>query len=338
MTWLGLDIGGANLKAADGLGWARSASFPLWRDPHGLAGALATLIEEAPAADSLAVTMTGELCDCFRCKVEGVRHILSAVDQAARGREVRVYLIDGRFVAVAEAYESPQLAAASNWHALAQFACRFVAVGTGLLIDVGSTTTDVIPLMDGRVTARGQTDTERLICRELVYRGIGRTPVCAVVRELPWRGQLYPVAAEVFATTADAYLTLGDLPEDAHAEWTADGRPLTKENSKRRLARQICADAADVSDEEVGAIATAIRNGQFAELEQSIQAVVKQLPNPPTTCILSGSGEFLARAAAERSLGMLRLVSLAAEIGGSASGCAPSHAVAVLASQGGKRG
>ena len=36
----------------------------------------------APAADRLAVTMTGELCDCFRTKAEGVLHILAAVDAA----------------------------------------------------------------------------------------------------------------------------------------------------------------------------------------------------------------------------------------------------------------
>ena len=76
MSWLGLDIGGANLKAADGRGWARSVPFALWRDPQGLAEALATLVESAPTAERLAVTMTGELCDCFRSKAEGVRHIL----------------------------------------------------------------------------------------------------------------------------------------------------------------------------------------------------------------------------------------------------------------------
>ena len=90
MTCLGLDIGGANLKAADGRGWAKSVSFPLWRDPHGLAGALDALVQNAPVSERLAVTMTGELCDCFSSKIEGVRHILAAVDQlAAGGRKLR---------------------------------------------------------------------------------------------------------------------------------------------------------------------------------------------------------------------------------------------------------
>ena len=45
MSWLGVDIGGANLKAADGRGWAQSVPFALWRDPQGLAEALAALVE-----------------------------------------------------------------------------------------------------------------------------------------------------------------------------------------------------------------------------------------------------------------------------------------------------
>src|SRR4051812_15384879 len=188
MSWLGLDIGGANLKAADGQGWAMSTPFPLWRNPQGLPHALAAVIDAAPLSERLVVTMSGELCDCFCSKRDGVEHILSAVEQAARGRAVRVYLVGGRLVTIAEARKWPQLAAVSNWHALARFACRFVSGRTGLLIDVGSTTTDVVPIVDKKVAARGNNDTERLLNHELLYRGVGRTPVCAVVSSLPWCG------------------------------------------------------------------------------------------------------------------------------------------------------
>jgi probable H4MPT-linked C1 transfer pathway protein len=338
MTWLGLDIGGANLKAANGLGWACSARFALWRDPQGLDRALVALIERAPIAESLAVTMTGELCDCFRSKAEGVRHILAAVERVAQGRVVRVYLVDGRFVTVSDALEAPHLAAASNWHALARFACRFVAARTGLLIDVGSTTTDVIPLIDGQVAARGRNDTERLLFGELLYRGIGRTPICAVVNTLPWRGQSCPIAAEVFATTADAYVMLGELNEDPQAEWTADGRPLTKECARQRLARQLCADAAELTADDFERIAISIRTAQLEELERTIQSVAHRLPEPSATCILSGSGEFLAKTAAERAVWEAQFVPLAAEIGLQASRCAPSHAIAVLAAEAAGKG
>ena len=214
MSWLGIDIGGANLKSADDRGWARSVPFPLWRKSEELAQELEHLITSGPTAERLAVTMTGELCDCFSSKSEGVQRILDSVQAVAAGRDVCVYCVDGRFVTVDEARKTPDLAAASNWHALASFACRFLPDRTGLLVDIGSTTTDIIPLVDGRVAAIGCNDTERLLAAELVYRGVGRTPICAVTNTLPWRGETCPIAAEVFATTADAYVLTGELDEE----------------------------------------------------------------------------------------------------------------------------
>src|SRR5262245_28908054 len=95
---LGLDIGGANLKAAHATGATRLRPFALWKDPRGLAGALRDLLAGLPAADALAVTMTGELCDCFPSKREGVHAILDAVADVAEGRDVRVWRTDGRLV------------------------------------------------------------------------------------------------------------------------------------------------------------------------------------------------------------------------------------------------
>ncbi|MEO8493517.1 MAG: H4MPT-linked C1 transfer pathway protein, partial [Planctomycetota bacterium] len=86
MQWLALDIGGANLKVADGLGHAESFPFALWREPEHLVQELRTLIAQSPRCDRLAVTMTGELADCFENKTAGVTFILDAVQQAADGR------------------------------------------------------------------------------------------------------------------------------------------------------------------------------------------------------------------------------------------------------------
>ena len=97
MSWLALDIGGANLKVADGVGYAESFPFALWRDSVRLAQELRTVIAQAPACDHLAVTMTGELADCFESKSEGVSFILDSVSEASDGRHTRVYLSDGRF-------------------------------------------------------------------------------------------------------------------------------------------------------------------------------------------------------------------------------------------------
>src|SRR5262245_231955 len=142
-TVLGLDVGGANVKAAtvDGRAWAEP--FALWKHPDGLAAVLAETLVRFPDADSLAVTMTGELCDCFETKREGVSHILYAVESAADGRNARVWGTSGRFLSAAEARANHLTVASANWHALTTVVARTVPSGLGLLIDVGSTTTDL---------------------------------------------------------------------------------------------------------------------------------------------------------------------------------------------------
>src|SRR5437867_2499414 len=95
---VGLDIGGANLKAAHTSGSARAIPFALWKSPDLLPDILAKLLADLPSSDVLAVTMTGELCDCFADKREGVRTILDAAGRVAGHRRVRVWTNQERFV------------------------------------------------------------------------------------------------------------------------------------------------------------------------------------------------------------------------------------------------
>ena len=233
---LGLDIGGANLKAATSAGAGRSVPFPLWKRPGDLAAALEYLIGEFPAERELAVTMTGELCDCYASKSEGVLAILAAVAKAAnrRGcREPRIWTTAGRFVTLDAALADPLPAAAANWLALATWAGRLAPQGSAVLIDIGSTTTDIIGLVNGVPIPDGRTDQARLRSRELVYCGVRRTPLCAIFGPNK--------AAEFFATTEDVYLVLGDLLEEPHRTDTSDGRPATRTHALARLARMECA-------------------------------------------------------------------------------------------------
>jgi (4-(4-[2-(gamma-L-glutamylamino)ethyl]phenoxymethyl)furan-2-yl)methanamine synthase len=333
MTWLGLDIGGANLKAATATGWARSKSFALWKNPDGLVQALSSLVNDAPAFDALALTMTGELCDCFSTKPEGVEHILSAVETVAADRHLAVFLVDGQFVSVREARQTPHLAAASNWRALAEVACRSTHGEAAVLIDIGSTTTDIIPMVDGLVVARGRTDTERLLARELIYSGVGRTPVCALVDTLPIGNTQCPIAAEIFSTTADAYVLLGAIPAEPDATWTADGRPLTVACARQRLARQICGDACEFAVTDFDQMVIAIRDAQLQQLETGIKSVLAAMGRAPGIALLSGTGEFLARTAIENSAWSLELHSLGQIWGPEASQCGPAFAVALLAEE-----
>ncbi|MCA9118530.1 MAG: hypothetical protein KDA79_25890, partial [Planctomycetaceae bacterium] len=144
---------------------------------------------EFGAPELVALTMTAELADCFQTKRDGVEFVIRSVQAAYPDVPVRIWLTSGEFAEPDDAAELPMLVAAANWHALATWAGRAVPTGPGLLVDIGSTTTDVIPLMDGFPQTAGRTDQQRMANSELVYTGTVRTPVCAVVKGVPWNGR-----------------------------------------------------------------------------------------------------------------------------------------------------
>jgi probable H4MPT-linked C1 transfer pathway protein len=324
---LGMDIGGANLKAAHVGGAACHRPFALWKHPQELPQALRALLHALPDADTLAVTMTGELCDCFETKRQGVQYILDAVLAVAGRRRVRVWRTDGRLTEVADARSAPLQTAAANWLALATYAGRLAPAGPALLVDIGSTTTDVVPLTDGKPVTRGRTDPERLRSQELVYAGVRRTPVCAL---LGMGG-----AAELFATTLDVFLTLDAMAEDPTDLETADGRPATRAAAHARLARMLCADAETCTSEECRKLAERVALRLASHLTTALESVAKRLPGAPRTVVLAGSGEFLARALLlqQRAFAEPTVVSLAEQLGPALSQAACAYALAVLTAE-----
>lgn len=322
---LGLDIGGANLKAVHRDGTAHLQPFALWKQPEQLANVLRDMTRRLPAFDVLAVTMTGELCDCFATKRAGVLAILDAVEQAAAGKPLLVWNTTGQFTNLAAARREPLAVAAANWLALATFAGRFVPAGPALLIDIGSTTTDIIPLLDGKPMPTGRTDSERLRTSELVYTGVQRTPICAL--------SVGKVMAELFATTLDAYLLLGELPENEATD-TADGRPATKPFAHARLARMLGGDAESCTSEDTQTLARKAVAFQHALLRHAVAQVCHAMPASPVTFVLAGAGEFLARRVLHlERVPADRLLSLTQRLGPCLSTAACAQAVAVLAGE-----
>ncbi|WP_437227572.1 hydantoinase/oxoprolinase family protein [Planctomicrobium sp. SH661] len=335
MNAIGLDIGGANLKGSDGLKRTLSVPFPLWQKPDELSTAIGNLLDSFDENAPVAVTMTGELADCFRTREEGVRQILSAVQQVTAGRTVLVWQTTGEFVSIPEAQEFPVLAAAANWHALATWAGRMAPVGSSLLIDIGSTTTDFIPIEDGVPLPEGRTDLERLESGELQYLGVRRTPVCSLLQELPVRGQRVSIARELFATTLDVHLWLGQIAESPEDLKTANGKPATKVEAADRLARMVCSDMNDLGSDEINEIAESVFRRQLEILHEGLQKVIARI-SPPTSILLTGEGTFLARQLLE-SLGFsppgVELIVLEEALGESHSQGACAFAIARLASE-----
>ena len=331
MNVLGLDIGGANLKAAHSDGTARLVPFALWKYSTHLAQELRQLIATMQRFDRLAVTMTGELCDCYACKAQGVHLILLALEEAAPGLAIRVWRNDGRFVDLKTARQTPLEVASANWLALATYAGRFVPHGAALLLDIGSTTTDIVPLLNGKPIPHGRTDPERLRCNELVYTGVRRTPVCALLGPR--------AAAELFATTLDVYLVLESIPQDVNDCNTADLQPATKAAAHVRLARMKCADLETSTEEERLELARLAKHFQKMQVAVAVTQVIREMPKLPETIIVAGSGEFIAPAIIETcvltypGLSSARRLSLGAMLGTEISQAGPAHALAVMAAE-----
>jgi probable H4MPT-linked C1 transfer pathway protein len=322
---LGLDIGGANIKAATSGGRALSRRFELWKHPEQLAQELASVAAELPCDGPVAVTMTGELCDCFETKRDGVRHILASAAEVFGESRIRVWSTTDQFLTISQANDSPIQVAAANWHALSTYVGRLAPTGPAILIDIGSTTTDVIPMMDGKPFRTRFTDPERLESRELIYTGVRRTPVCALMGPM--------VAAELFATTHDVYLLLEMIPEDPSDLSTADGRPATIDNAHARLARMLGGDTEFTGRVDTIILAKRAFFRQRSLIADAIDSATSRLRRKPPVLILSGAGEFLAQRLLDYVESELPQLSLGEQLGPQLSQAACAYALAVLAAE-----
>ncbi len=313
MKTVGLDIGGANLKAAYRDAEVGSVPFALWRSPQRLTEQLTRLMQPLPGWDQLAVTMTAELCDCFETRQEGVGQILDAVWRCAAGKPVYVWQTTGRFVDVHQARLHPIQTASANWYAAACYLARQYPTGQTLWIDTGSTTTDIVRLVDGSPAPRGMTDLDRLATGELVYLGADRTPLMALGPVIDWRGGWYRLMAELFATTGDVHLLTHHADEDPNRSDTADGKPRTRRHAATRVLRMVGADLAMATQEEAVILAT-----RFAEtLRRRIAEAVWQVVDGAEIdrVVVTGSGDSIAAAAAQVALPQTPRVVLADRIG-----------------------
>ncbi len=337
-TVLGWDIGGVNTKVAlvehGRVVHASARPFELQRAPDTLVTVLRELASEAAApTDSQAVvhaiTMTAELSQMFRTKREGVAFVLDAVDAAFPSAfpslAARVFAVDGRFVSPADARARPLLVAAANWAATAALVAR--QYRDAVLIDIGTTTADVIPIVDGVVVARGRTDPERLASGELVYTGALRTPAEAIATHVIVDGERVGVSAEGFALAGDVHVWRGDLAPADYTVPTPDGRPPTREFAAERLARVICADREMLDAAGVSAIADAIAEAQIERVAEAIRRVCARHASL-VTAVVTGLGAFIAKTAACRA--GLPVVPLENHLGADAARYAPAAAVALL--------
>ncbi|WP_298830833.1 hydantoinase/oxoprolinase family protein [uncultured Piscinibacter sp.] len=295
---IGWDIGGAHVKAArlqgecviDAAQWP----CPLWQGLDQLERVLSLAASRWPdlAAQRHAVTMTGEMVDLFAHREDGVQRIAALLDRALPAP--RFFAGDASWPAAHEAAALWESIASANWLATARHAARAMPAREGLLVDIGSTTTDLIALRRGHVVTASRSDAQRLQTGELVYHGVVRTPLCALARRIAWKGALLNVMNEFFASTADVYRLTGELDPAHDQHPSADNAPKDERHSRARLARMVGLDERDGSAAQWLDFARAWREAQLAELRSQVErvAALHDLA-ADATVVAAGCGAFL---------------------------------------------
>lgn len=299
---MGWDIGGAHLKAVlvgvDGCALAAKQVYcPLWRGLHELEHAIDTVLSDFNAHHHL-VTMTGELADIFQNRHAGVVQIAQTLHRRLSqspkiNAQVKYYAGNQGFVTIEAVGQYTADIASMNWLASVQYVAQNAQ--QALFIDIGSTTTDIALISNGKVLVRGFNDAARMQLDELVYTGVVRTPLMALAQKIPFAGQLVNVAAECFATSADIYTLTGDLAQADNIAETADGAEKSIEASARRIARMIGHDALDAPLSAWHHLAHAFKHAQLNLIKQAVFTQMSQLKDCRNLSIIgAGAGEFMA--------------------------------------------
>ncbi|MBX3422623.1 MAG: hypothetical protein KF752_13805 [Pirellulaceae bacterium] len=345
----GIDIGGANVKLFAADGQCVAAPCALWLEPERLNSTIrqlmATSMQPWSNQSIMAVTMTGELADCFASRREGVYRILDCLSAVVPAPQCRIYAVGGQWYSIQQACSQPWDVAASNWHALAAWCLQESAWGSdewSTIVDIGSTTVDIIPLAHRQIATAARTDRQRMQLGQLVYTGMQRTPIHAIVGQLDIEGRSCPVMAERFATIDDVNLILGAAQQDSNDCDTADGRPRTRTYALARLARMVGEDTETLAEPTIVSLATQIAAAQARQVGQALIRNLSttelgsnsQLPfDAPVRpqVLVSGHGRpLIERLKNMTELEPVRFVYLDQFVSPAAARCAPALAVAAL--------
>ena len=336
-TTAGYDVGGAHLKVAlaedDRTVAVRQFACPLWKGLEALDAAFAEAEPLTASADRHAVTMTGELCELFPDRRTGVAAILERL-QEILPPGIRIWMGRQGFGSLGEAYADPMSAASTNF--LASATLVGMKLTDALLIDMGSTTTDIIAIAGGKPAPHGVTDGERLETGELVYTGLTRADASIVAQRATFRGRAQRLAAGGFANMADVRRILGTLPPDIDQHTTLDGRGTSVPESIARFARCFGRDAADAAAEDWRACARQVADRQIAEVHAAVGEVLSTSALPAgAPIVVAGIGAVeimaLVTSLGHASVRFGTLAPATPDCEEWATYCAPAVAVALLA-------
>ena len=339
---LGWDLGGAHTKAAllDSRGQVQHVEqvpCPLWQGLNHLHSGIDSVmrgINRNSGGLRHAVTMTGELVDLFPDRDSGVKALIDTMGQHFSSSTLAIYAGPAGFLNPAHALGHTSQVASANWFASASWLAQ--RLPEGVLIDVGSTTTDLIPFADKHVLTCDYSDHRRLVNQTLIYTGVVRTPVMAITDKVPFAGEWVGLMAEHFATTADIYRLTGELDETADLLPSADNGEKSLNGSARRLGRMLGLDADAIGLDGWCSVSRFIAEQQLRQLVDACERTLS-MPGISSTAPLVGAGvgRFLVERISQRLgrpyMGFDTLFTCPELMESKVAECAPAVAVASLA-------
>lgn len=337
-NFVGWDIGGAHLKVASvnakgKVEFVEQFATPLWQGLEKLEDEFPKVVNKiSRGALSHALTMTAELVDIFPNRLEGIEGLLKICEENL-SKEIKLYESKQGLLKINDARKELSNIASANWHASAAFTAS--KAKTGLFIDIGSTTTDIIPFSNNKVIARGSDDQSRLRFDELLYTGVIRTSLMSLTRRVAFNGEWQTLAAEHFSTTADVYRILGELKDDDDLMDTADGNFKDIESSINRLARMLGTDAISSKNKDCWyQVAEYFAEKQLQMITNSVLRVLSYSLEKEQTLIGAGVGRFLIKKLAARLnlpyIEFSELFDINSELEHKCNICAPAVALAQL--------
>lgn len=335
-TTAGLDVGGAHLKLAlveNGTPVAvEQYACPLWQGMGRLESALAAARPLLNRAQRIGITMTGELSDLFESRQQGVSKLVEWLSQQL-GEDLRFWQGARGFGTADCAIEHHTDVGSTNFLATATVVGR--QRSQALLLDFGSTTADIIPVVDGKPAPDGLSDATRQANGELVYTGYTRTAVMGVAQRALFKGQWVGLAREYLANMADVRRVLGELDARVDLHAAADGRGKSVAESTQRLARMLGCDAAEGSEADWRVAARSIAECQLRSICDGLLTVLSRHPRlcgKELVCagIGADAGATLALRLGLQPVQFGELVGAAGRLSRDATHSAPATAVALL--------
>ncbi|MFX1597370.1 MAG: hydantoinase/oxoprolinase family protein, partial [Promethearchaeota archaeon] len=263
--------------------------------------------------DYITIAITAELSDAFQTKKEGINKILSALKKLFNKEKMYFISIDNEFIKFNEAKHNYLLISAANWVSTALFLGNYLQ--KCILIDAGSTTIDIIPILNSIPVSKGKSDIQRLINHELIYTGGLRATIPSITHFVPYKEKMVRISFEKFALISDVHRILNNISEEEYINDTADNRSKSLEDCYARISRILCMDIESISREDLNKIAEYIYEKQtdmiITEIKEFMNMLVIRIPEfqkNPKFVITGLSAEFLIRRSLEK-LGYINISS-----------------------------